>query len=81
MHQADFLLQQQHLKNVAHGFGVADDVVTDRVRTELAAQFIRLFKNADLRTKKVGVLRIGHAQLACIFQQAQKKLLTLALAE
>jgi hypothetical protein len=40
-HQADFLLQQQHLQQVAHGFGVADDVVADRLRAKAFASCAR----------------------------------------
>ena len=36
-HQAHFLLQQQHFEQVAHGFGVADDVVAHRLAAKALA--------------------------------------------
>jgi hypothetical protein len=47
VHQADFLLQQQHFQQVAHGFGVADDVVADRLFAEAGARRAGGFENRE----------------------------------
>ena len=54
--QSDLLLQQQHLQQVAHRFGVADDVVPNRLGAELLAHPPRHFKDRDL---VLAVLRIS----------------------
>jgi hypothetical protein len=48
LHQAHFLLQQQHFEQVAHGFGVADDVVANGLVAKALAHHAGGFKNGQL---------------------------------
>ncbi len=49
LHQAHFFLQQQHFQQVAHGFGVADDVVAGWLRARRLAAFCAPFQKWPVR--------------------------------
>ena len=70
MHQPHFLLQQQHFKQIAHRFRVADDVVDDGLRPIALAHLARGFKNGHFAAREVAVAGSHHAQGAGVFQQA-----------
>ena len=53
LQQAHFLLQQQHLQQVAHGFRVADDVVADRLRAEALAHASGGLEDRESRPARV----------------------------
>jgi len=53
VHQAHFFLQQQHFQQIAHRFGVADDVVANRLVAKALAQRTGRFKDGQL------ALRVG----------------------
>ena len=52
-HQAHFFLQQQHFQQIAHGLGVADDVVANGVCAETLAHQLGRRKDGQL------ALRVG----------------------
>jgi hypothetical protein len=45
--QAHFLLQQQHLQQIADGLGVADDAVANRLAAQALAQALAVSKMAS----------------------------------
>jgi len=45
--QADFFLQQQHLEQIAHSLGVADDAMADDIAPEDRERFFRGFEDLE----------------------------------
>jgi hypothetical protein len=80
-HQAHFLLQQQHFEQVAHGFGVADDVVADRLLAKGVQHALGGFKDGQLRHGVFAVVGTGHTQWAGVVQQTQQQGLLGVLVE
>ncbi|KWT90182.1 hypothetical protein APY03_3276 [Variovorax sp. WDL1] len=73
--QADLLLQQQRLEQVAHRLGVADDVVADRRRAVARAGTSRGREDRELALRERRIGGVGNAQRACVVQQAQEQCL------
>ena len=81
MHQTRFFLQQEHLEQIAHAFGVADDAVANGVGTELLSTRARRIKNRQL-TQGMGTVRsVRHAQRAGVVELAQQEFALVALAQ
>ena len=73
LHQPHFLLQQQHLQQVAHRLGVTDDVVAYGLPAKALARCACGFKDGQLA---LGMGRIGgadHAQGPRIVEQADQQ--------
>jgi len=71
-HQAAFFLQQQHLQQVADGFGVADDVVLQGLRAVASTGLGGGLENGQFLEGQLAVGGAGHAQGARLAQQAQQ---------
>ena len=67
--QAGFFLQQQYFQQIAHAFGVADDVVADGFVAETLAHVTRHFKNRQFALGMFGIRGAAHAQCARVVQQ------------
>ena len=70
MHQPGFFLQQQHFKQVAHGFGMADDVVAYGLLAVTRQHVARALENRQLRLGQAGIHMVQHAQRPGVVQQA-----------
>jgi hypothetical protein len=73
LHQADFLLQEQHFQQVAHGFGVADDVVANRLVAKARTHFAGFCEDGQFGSGVGRVLGTVHTQGPRIIQQAQQQ--------
>ncbi|MNV30605.1 hypothetical protein D3C71_1218820 [compost metagenome] len=73
IHQAHFLLQQQHFEQVAHRFGVADDVVADGFVAEALAHDAGGFEDGQLALCMGRVFGTHHAQGAGVVQQLDQQ--------
>ncbi len=73
VHQADFLLQQQHFQQVAHGFGVADDVVTYRLLAKACTGHKGGFKNGQLTGCMCGIAGADHAQWPGVIEKPDQQ--------
>ena len=65
-HQSDFLLQQQHFQQIAHGFCVADDVVADGFVTKAFTHGLGCGKNSQFTLGVGGVSHAVYTQGSCI---------------
>ena len=73
LQQADLLLQQQHLEQVAHLLGVADDGVAHGGRAQRLAQGLRGLEHRQLLDGQRAVAGARHAQRSRVGQQAQQQ--------
>ena len=80
-HQRAFLLQEQHLEQVADRLGVADNVVADTVRAEQGAQITRGVEHRKLALGAIRIGNAGNAQRTRVAQQAEQQGLLLGLVE
>jgi hypothetical protein len=60
LHQAHFLLQQQHLEQVAHRLGVADDVVADGLSAVALQHDLGRLEDREFVAGQVAVGRAHH---------------------
>ena len=73
--QAHLLLQQQHFEQVADGFGVADDVVADRLGAVAGTHAQRSLEDRQFLLRMFRVAGADHAQRARVVQQLHQQLL------
>ena len=66
-------MQQQHFEQVAHGLGVADDVVANRFGAKALAHDFGGFENRDFTARFVGIGGAEHAQRSRLAQQLQEQ--------
>ena len=74
LHQTGFLLQQQHFEQVAHGPGVADDVVPDRLRAVLLPHAPGGLEDREFALRMDAIRRTHHAQRTGVGQQLEQQL-------
>ena len=72
-HQAHLFLQQQYFQQVTHRFGMADDVVTDRLSAKALAHDFGGLKYGDLTLGQGRVACAHHAQGTGIVEQVQQQ--------
>ncbi len=80
-HEADFLLQQQHLEQVAHVFGVRNDVVAQRAAAITLQHLDRALEDAELAARELRVTRAQHAQRSRVVEQTQQQAASRRLVE
>ncbi len=80
-HQAAFFLQQQNFKEVADCFGVADDVMADRLVAVEPAHLPRAFHDRQFARGAVAVCRARQAHRPRIVEQLQQQLLLFGFRE
>jgi len=66
-------LQEEHFEQIAHRFGVADDVVPDRLLAEGIEQAWRCLEDLELFFGSFGIDDTGNAQRPRITQESDKK--------
>jgi len=66
-------LQEEHFEQIAHRFGVADDVVPDRLLAEGFEQAWRGLEDLELFFGSFGVDDTGNAQRPWVTQESDKK--------
>jgi len=73
LHHAAFFLQEEHFEQIAHRFGVADDVVPDRLLAEGFEQAWRGLEDLELFFGSFGVDDTGNAQRPWVTQESDKR--------
>ena len=73
VHQAHFLLQQQHFEQIAHRFGVADDVVANGFMAKALTHHPGGFKDGQLALGVGRILGAHHTQRARVVQQLDQQ--------
>jgi hypothetical protein len=79
--QPRFLQQQQHLQQVAHVFGVRDDVVAQCLAAVALQHHERGLEDRDLALRVLAVGGRAYAQRARVVQQAQQQLAPLRFGQ
>ena len=77
--QACFFLQEQHFEQVADRLGMADDVVTDGIGSELLSQGARRLEHCQFAFSARRVGRIADPERPWLMQQGQQQRLLLLL--